>query len=298
MNEDEFHKRIKEILAINHGKNDSSAQEIHQFFSNEVKSRSVKDWDNTVAAQVIREFEWATNTQPKRDELAEDEIKSMLGEFLSERGYKLSVIKEGTNKTPDCYIENDKQRYICEIKSPILNLDHATGTFKFKTSHTKLLNFIHTAAKQFKEQDPDHKLPWILVFSSSHFQLNWKTFVDATQGGVIDQKGNRLPDFSNTPAYTSAQLLIRDIDVYIWFQANARGKKFYQVSYFLNGKSTHINEVVELVKNLSHKSLSSMDNKISINNPRGKPRGMVGMKGDYCQSVSCRSLKFLPWFFT
>lgn len=234
MNEDEFHKRIKEILAINHGKNDSPAQEIHQAFSNEVKGRSGKDWDNTVATQVIREFEWATSTQPKRDELAEDEIKDMLSEFLSERGYRLSDIKEGTRKTPDCYIEDDKQRYICEIKSPILNLDHMTGTFKFKTSHTKLLNFIHTAAKQFKEQGPDRKIPRVLVFSSSHFQLHWKTFMDAIQGGVIDPKGNRMPDFSKTPAYTSTQPLIRDIDAYIWFQANARGKKFYQVSYFLN----------------------------------------------------------------
>jgi len=188
----------------------------------------------------------------------------MLGDFLSNRGYKLSAIKESAKKTPDCYIENDRQRYICEIKSPTLNLDLATGTFKFKTSHTKLLNFIHTAVRQFKEQDSDHKLPWILVFSSSHSQLHWKTFIDAIQGGVIDQKGYRLPDFSKTPVYTSTQPLIHDIDAYIWLQASASDKKFYQVNYFLNDKSIHKSEVIELIENLSQKTLSSMDNKISI----------------------------------
>jgi hypothetical protein len=266
MNEEEFHKRIKEILAGKHGTNDSPAQAFHEALASEVKGRSGKEWDNEMATQVMREFEWATGSQPKRESLSEDKIKDIFSTFLSERGHKLSPIKEGTKKTPDCYIEKEEgeRKYVCEIKSPLLNLDNETRTYKFKTSHKKLLNFIHTAVKQFKEHDPNHKLPWVLAFTSSHFQMNWKVFIDTLQGGVINQQGERAPDFSKTPAYTSTQALFQEVDAYIWFQVSVKGERFYQASYFLNNKSPHANEGIELVGDLSKIKLSSMDNKITL----------------------------------
>lgn len=97
-------------------------------------------------------------------------------------------------------------------------------------------------------------------------QLNWKSFTDAIQGGVVDQKGHLSPDFTKTPVYTSTLPLLSDVDLYIWFQVSETGDKFYQVSYFINEKSKYAGECVELVKNLSLIKASNMgmDNVFSL----------------------------------
>jgi len=264
MNEDQFHKRLKEILSANRGPNNSPDKQFHDTLTNEVRGRSKKDWDENVAAQVIREFEWATGTPPKSIELPEDEIKSLFTKFLTDRGYTFTAIPEDTRPTPDNYIEGKKHKYLCEVKSPVLKLDLGTQVYKFKTTHRKILDFIHTAVKQFQSLDSSHSLPRVLVFTSINTLLSWKSFTDAIQGGVIDQKGNRSPDFSKTPVYTSTLPLLSDVDLYIWLQVSGTGDKFYQASYFINEKSTHSKECLELVNNLSRTKLSSMDNLFSL----------------------------------
>ncbi len=201
MNKDQFHKRLKEILSANQGPYNSPNEQFHDTFTKEVQGRSKKDWDEEVAAQVMREFEWATGTQPRSNELPESEIKSIFQKFLADRSYTFTAIPEDKRKTPDNYIKGHEQKYICEIKSPESKLDLETRVYKFKTSHRKILDFIHTALKQFKSLDSRHHLPRVLVFTSITMQLNWKSFTDAIQGGVIDQQGSRSPDFSKTPVY-------------------------------------------------------------------------------------------------
>jgi len=224
----------------------------------EVQSRSKKDWDEEIAVQVIREFEQLTGMLPKSKELPEDDIKAIFEKFLADRDYIFTAIPEDTRKTPDNYIEGKKRKYICEIKSPESKLDLETQVYKYKTSHRKILDFIHTAVKQFKSLDSQHQLPRVLVFTSITMQLNWKSFTDAIHGGVVDQMGNRSPDFSKTPVYTSTLPLLADVDLYVWFQVSEAGDKFYQVSYFINDKSQHVQECVELVKNLSLIQVSNM----------------------------------------
>lgn len=267
MNKDQFHKRLKEILSANRGPYNSPNEQFHDVMTKEVQGRSKKDWDKEVAAQVIREFEWATSTHPKSKELPENQIKSIFQNFLADRNYTFTAIPEDTRKTPDNYIEGKNRKYICEIKSPESKLDLETQVYKFKTSHRKILNFIHTAIKQFESLDSEHSLPRVLVFTSITLQLNWKSFTDAIQGGVINQQGNRSPDFSKTPTYTSTLPLLSGIDLYIWFQVSEAGDKFYQVSYFVNEKSVHYADCMELVNSLSKIQVSSMgmDNLISIN---------------------------------
>ncbi len=259
MNEDLFHKRLKEILSVNRGPNNSPDKQFHDVMNNEVLGRSKKGWDENVATQVIREFEWATGTQPKSIEIPEDAVKSIFQKFLADRNYTFRAIPKDKRKTPDNYIEGKKRKYICEIKSPELKLDLETQLYKFKTTHRKILGFIHTATKQFHSLDSEHQLPRVLVFTSINPQLNWKSFTDAIQGGVIDQKGNRSPDFSKTPVYTSTLPLLSDVDLYIWFQVSGMGDKFYQASYFINEKSTHGKACLELVNNLSRTKVSSMN---------------------------------------
>lgn len=267
MNEDEFHKRIKQILAsIKRSKYDSSPLDIHEAFHNDVLGKSGGTWNNAVAAEEIQQIEWAFNVQPevvqKAASIKEADILDELAAFLKQRGYTYSPIKEGVSKTPEGYIIGSDGKYLCEVKSPELKFDHDAAPFgyKFKTAHRKILDFIHTAIKQLESQDAKHELPRILIYTSSHPQLHWKSFTDAIQGGVIDQKGKRLPDFSSTPVYRSTVPLLSEIDLYIWLQFNPERKAFHQASYFLNSASPHFEECVRLVKALSRSPLSSMDN--------------------------------------
>jgi hypothetical protein len=140
-----------------------------------------------------------------------------------------------------------------------------TQLYKFKTTHRKILSFIHTAVKQFNSLDAKHELPRVMVFTSINPQLNWKSFVDAIHGGVMDQQGKLSPDFTKTPVYTSTVPLLSHIDLYVWFQVSESGDRFYQASYFVNQDSKHVTSCTNLVKSLSHKSLSSMDNLVSLN---------------------------------
>lgn len=259
MNKGEFHKRIKEILSVNQDERNSPNERLHDMLSREVKGRSKKDWDEDTAVQVIREFEWITNTQPKRDDISEPNIKTMISGFMQDRDYLAISIAEGAEKTPDFYVEKNDLIYLVEVKSPILNFNVQKQLYMFKTSHTKILGHIHTAIKQFKEQDRNHELPWVLLFTSSHAQLNWSTFVDVLHGTPVDEAKR------STPAYTSTVPLIEQIDGFIWLQASGVTKKFHQASYLANTSSAHRGKVKKLISDLSAiRLVGGMDNNLKV----------------------------------
>lgn len=258
MDEKQFHKRLKEILNANRDPNNSPDEQFHEMMNREVVAKSKSEWDEDVAMRVMQQFEWATDTQPKRLKLSEDNVKKILNDFLAERSYRLTAIPEITTKTPDSYIEGHSEKYLCEIKSPELLLDIETQLYKFKTTHRKILDFIHTAVKQFDALSPSHDLPRVLVFTSVSPQLNWKSFTDAIQGGVVDQQGKVLPDFSMTPVYKNSLPLLADIDLYVWYQIGS--DTVHQASYFLNDNSKYLDTCKALISNLSQPKASSMDN--------------------------------------
>lgn len=272
MNESQFHKRFKEILATTkREKHDTSLADIHQSFHNNVLGKSGGEtWNEDIAAKEVQQIEWAFNIQPREVIIAasvkEVDVIGVLVKFLEGRGYKYTHIEEGAKKTPEGYIDGFGMRYLCEVKSPELKFDHCAAPFgyKFATAHRKILNFVHTAIKQFKSHDTDHELPHILIYTSAHPQLHWKSFLDAIQGGVVDQQDKRSPDFSKTPVYTSTLPLLSNIDLYIWFQASGSGDKFYQASYFINDLSPFRNECADLAINLYKQKISSMDNAIQV----------------------------------
>lgn len=274
MDEDQFHKRIKQILSgIKRGEYDSSPAEIHDAFHNNVLGKSGGVWKEDIAAEEIRQIEWAFNVQPETVRLAasvkESDVIGILIKFLEERNCTYMSIQAGKAKTPEGHIHYDGRQYLCEVKSPELKFDHSVAPFgyKFATAHRKILNFIHTAIKQFDSEDAEHTLPRVLIYTSAHPQLHWKSFLDAIHGGVIDQKGERSPDFSKTLVYKSTLPLLSSIDLYVWFQVSGTGNTFYQVSYFVNQESKFSKECAELIKNLSLIKVSSMDNLISLNLP-------------------------------
>lgn len=264
MNEEQFHKRLKEILAANRGPHNSPDIEVHEAMSKQVKGISGKDWNEQTAAQVIQQFEWATGTKPTTTKISESEVKVILTEHLDARKYEFTHIPEETLKTPDGLIKGFAREYVCELKSPVLNLDVATQLYKFKTTHRKILDFIHTATKQFETFDPKREIPRVMIFTSIHPQLNWKSFLDAIQGGITNQDGSMLSDHSKTEFYQSTLPLLSGIDLYVWYQVSGNKDKFYQASYFLNEESLHLEDCKELVTNLSNPKISSMDNLLGV----------------------------------
>lgn len=271
MNKNEFHKRLKQILSgIKRAPNDSSASDVINFFQDIVIQKSGGKWNDDVATQVMKQIEWAFKVQPEEVRIAslvrEDDILVALKKFLIDRKCEYEAIPTGSSKTPDGFILRNGNKYLCEIKSPLLKFDHAANPFgyKFTTVHRKILNAIHRAKKQFDDQDPEHKFPHILIYTSAHFQLCWKNFLDAISGVVINPKdGNFLVDLHNTDAYQATKDLMYIIDGYVWFQVN-NSNQFYQVSYFLNERSVYRNMTQELFNNLYKNQFSNMDNFIII----------------------------------
>lgn len=264
MDEKQFHKRIKQILAsTKRGKYDSTPAEMHDVFHNDVIQKSGGVWSKAVAASEMRQIEWFFNVQPEAVQQAasvkEPDVIKTLNDFLIERGYEYSHIDEGSKKTPEGYITGYDKRYLCEVKSPVLMFDHQASPFgyKFASSHRKILDFIHTAKTQFDTQDPKHELPHILIYTSAHSLLNWKSFTDAIQGGVMDQTGKKLPDLTNTHIYQATKNMISEIDGYIWLQVGS-SKQFHQASYFVSKSSDHKSSVQELFNNLRKKDLSNL----------------------------------------
>jgi hypothetical protein len=271
MNKDQFHKRIKQILSsTKRGRHDSSPAEIHDSFHNDVLGKSGGVWDDAIAANEMQQIERVFDMQPDVVRVAasvkEADVISTLVKFLEARGYRYTPIQVGKVKTPEGYIDDTNKKYLCEVKSPELKFDHGEAPFgyKFATSHRKILSFIHTAIKQFKSQDVEHQLPHILIYTSAHPQLHWKSFTDAIHGGVVNQRGGRSPDLSETPVYKSTLPLLSNIDLYIWFQVSGQGDKFNQVSYFLNENSAYIEDCRKLVTRLSKSKVSEMDNVFTV----------------------------------
>jgi hypothetical protein len=192
--------------------------------------------------------------------LTENQITNIVEDYLKSCGYSLQRIPEGGDKTPDFEIAKQENEYVAELKSPELLMDDITQLFKFKTTHSKLLTFIRKARKQFISFDSEHKKPRVLIFTSSHFQLNWKSLTDAMQGGVVVQGGQASPDFTKTEAFKKAATEMYDIDLYIWLQLNAEQKKAYQLTILANQKTKHKTLTTKIVEDLHAHKLSTMDN--------------------------------------
>ncbi|HEX2746065.1 MAG TPA: hypothetical protein VHN16_16920 [Streptosporangiaceae bacterium] len=93
-----------------------------------------------------------------------DDLLAMYATYLDERGYRAVKIPETTTKTPDLEVSGHENSYLNEFKSPDLLLDQALGLYKFATTNSKLLQFIHIAIKQFRDHDPSHANPWVITF--------------------------------------------------------------------------------------------------------------------------------------
>jgi|SRR5665213_888816 len=192
--------------------------------------------------------------------LSEAQLLDMYKAYLQERGFSSTKIAEVASKTPDLELSRGSRGYLNEFKSPELILDESTQMYKFKTTNSKLLRFIHEAINQLKSHDPTHAKPWIVTFASCHFQLNWTNFADALRGGMVLHDGTLIPPgFQQTHVFKMS-LKDRFIpDLYIWLQVSPELLKLYQVMFLVNDKSAKKPLIEELVQELSSIALSDMD---------------------------------------
>ena len=187
-----------------------------------------------------------------------DDLLPVYVAYLDERGYRAVKIPEAAARTPDLEVSGHESSFLNEFKSPDLLLDEALGLYKFMTTNSKLLQFIHTALKQFKAYDPSHARPWVITFASVNFQLHWHTLFEAMQGGSVVE-GRVMADWTRTAVF---QRWTKDryvADLYIWLQVNDQTMQPYQASFVTNKLSTHRALVDGLVANLRTAPLSNMD---------------------------------------
>lgn len=145
-------------------------------------------------------------------------------------------------KAPDFEVNSGgKLFFYCEVKTPELKLNNQTQMFHWTTTVSKLRDLIHKAVKQFKDRDSNHLKPWVLIFTSDHFQLNWSNFTHCLQGAVA-YNAQIIKDLSNQRFVVDTQDDIRSIDLFIWCQVNTQAKKIYQMVHFVNGNSDLIKE--------------------------------------------------------
>jgi hypothetical protein len=186
-----------------------------------------------------------------------DDLLSVYMTYLGQRGYQAARISETTTKTPDLKVSGHGNGYLNEFKSPDFLLDPVLGLYKFTTTNSKLLQFVHTAIKQFRAHDPSHSEPWVITFASVNLQLNWHTLLEAMQGGLVVE-GKVIADWTEAAVYQRWTMDRYVADLYIWLQVNDREP--YQASFFTNERSPHRPQVDGLVAGLRGAPLSSMDN--------------------------------------
>lgn len=152
---------------------------------------------------------------------------------------------------PDLIVkENEVDSFYCEVKTPLLKTNPKTNMFHWTTSISKLRDFVHTSVKQFESYNPYHSLPWILVFTSDHFQLNMHNFCQCIQG-VVAYNGNVIKDLRNMRFIKDTEKDLSSIDMYLWLQISPKDKTIYQLKMFLYDHSPHLLKVERISNHLS-----------------------------------------------
>lgn len=174
--------------------------------------------------------------------MTEAQALSLTEEYLRKQGFDPHRISPRTlaprNKSSDFDVqENGRTVFFCEVKTPEHKLDSKTGLYLWNTTISKLRDMIHKALKQFKSFDPKHSVPWVVIFTSDNFQLQWKVFGDNILGVIT---GNRtiIKDLRSQRFIAQTQKDIEELDLFVWLQVNPDKDKIYQKSWFINGDSS------------------------------------------------------------
>lgn len=267
MNQEQFETSLKELFTDVVNKEELSTL-VKTAVHNAYESAGGV-WNNKVAAERFKQWEWfhSEMIKPKTHGLPESTLHRLYKDYLKERGYTANKLIEKSDKmTPDFLIKGSSLELLNEFKAPELIFNEELRVYKFQTTHSKILTLVYKAVKQLQTEDSSHHKPWIVTFASTHFQLNWTSFIQTLQGGVaFDDKLS--PDFTNTDMFKRVITKAKKIDLYIWLQVNPANESIYQVSLIINKNSSFIDEVKKIVSDLKAKDVSSMDNIYSLDWP-------------------------------
>jgi hypothetical protein len=171
--------------------------------------------------------------------------------YFRESGIETTVIAPsmfpGKKKLPDLSGEFGKGGFFfAEVKSPKLVEDPAMG-YAHHTMISKLLSMFRQACKQLGSANPTHLAPNLIVWVSTHFQLNWSNFVDAFRGYVgVNQ--SIIRDFRKSDFHARAKKDWPMVDIHIWLQVNKQ-EEVCEIKLFrlpqLSGPATTLFRILE-----------------------------------------------------
>ena len=165
----------------------------------------------------------------------------LVSDFLTNHGYSPNRLNQKNmpegRKSPDFEVyEGQELKFLCELKTVDLTPHPQTKMFHWTTTISKLREHSSKAYKQFSAHDKEHKLPWVLFFTATHFQLNWTSMVHSLRGAV-GFNGQLIKDLTNQRFIQATEDEVKSIDVFVWGQVNAEKKKIYQLVNFVSGSS-------------------------------------------------------------
>jgi hypothetical protein len=172
--------------------------------------------------------------------LTEKQIKKIVSEYLESFGLSVAVINPKKlspgQKSPDLEVnQNDKTIFYAEIKSPKPRLNPETQTYNWST-YSKISGLIHKAIKQLRSYDSSHKVPHIIIFTSTNSQLNW-TNLKHTIDESVSNNETQINDVNKD---------IKRIDGFIWLQINPESQKIYEIKTFVNEESKFKTKLIEI----------------------------------------------------
>ncbi len=173
-------------------------------------------------------------------EFTDVQAEELINDYLIRHNFtttRFNTKKLGGLKSPDFKVYLNKELYFyCEVKNPMLLVNDITKMFHWTTSISKIRRFIHKAVQQLNDVDNHHNFPWIIIFTSSHFQLNWSNFSDSYLGYVA-RNGKMIRDLRHEKYVSNTNRDVNTVDAYIWCQVNSKNKIIYQLVPFINAGS-------------------------------------------------------------
>lgn len=115
----------------------------------------------------------------KKDLILVEQFFKLKNKFCPERITTFNI-----SKTDFKVNYADGGYFYCEVKSPKLIFNNIFNGYKHSTIISKLSDLQNKACKQFKNTNPQHIVPNILVWILRDFQLNWIDLVDCNQGHI------------------------------------------------------------------------------------------------------------------
>lgn len=146
----------------------------------------------------------------------------MAADYFRARALRAEKLPEGQRMRPDFRVESsDGVPFLAEVKE--LEAGYENTGVEWDTLHRKLETDLRRALKQFRSEDSEHLLPWVLVFVSSGL-VNVNTIEDLVflaSGVMYGDSGEVLDRRPDLPGRRAASLF-KQVDAHVLLSKNGR----------------------------------------------------------------------------